>query len=47
VTWNSYFRDYNNGNLQRTKGDLVLFLAGNARPMDSVYVASNSWAVKP
>ncbi|RYG25563.1 prepilin-type N-terminal cleavage/methylation domain-containing protein [bacterium] len=47
VTWNSFFREYTNGNLQRTKSDLVLFLAGNARPMDSQLVASNSWAVKP
>jgi prepilin-type N-terminal cleavage/methylation domain-containing protein len=47
VTWNSYFREYNNGNLQRIKGDLVLFLAGNARPMDSVDVASKAWAVTP
>lgn len=47
VTWNPFFRDYQGGVPVRTKSDLVLFLAGNARPMDSVEVASKSWAIKP
>ena len=47
VTWNPFFRDYTNNTLMRTRGDLVLFLAGNARPMDSVDVANKSWAIRP
>jgi prepilin-type N-terminal cleavage/methylation domain-containing protein len=47
VTWNGFFRDYVNGAPQHIKQDLVLFLAGNARPMDSAYVASEAWKVKP
>ncbi len=47
VTWNGFFRDYVNGSPQHLKQDLVLFLAGNARPMDSANVASQAWAVTP
>ena len=47
VTWNPFFRDYANGALTHGKGDLVLFLAGNARPMDSFEVARQSWAIRP
>ncbi len=47
VTWNSFFRDYQNGAPIHQKQDLVLFLAGNARPMDSANVASQAWAVTP
>lgn len=47
VTWNGFFRDYNNGSPQHIKQDLVLFLAGNARPMDSANVALQAWAVTP
>jgi prepilin-type N-terminal cleavage/methylation domain-containing protein len=48
VTWNSFFREYNNGVLSRGgKRDLVLFLAGSARPFDSVTVAERAWQVEP
>lgn len=47
VTWNGFFRDYVNGAPQHIKQDLVLFLAGNARPMDSATVATKAWAVTP
>ena len=49
VTWNPFFRDYQAGTTTPThgKGDLVLFLAGNARTMDSFNVANQSWAIKP
>ena len=47
VTWNPFFRDYANGAPTHGKGDLVLFLAGNARPMDSFEVARQSWAIRP
>jgi len=47
VTWNPFFRDYTGGAPGHVKQDLVLFLAGNARPMDSADVASKAWAVTP
>lgn len=47
VTWNSYFRDYQDGVPSRSKRDLVLFLGGSARPFDSREVAEKSWQVKP
>jgi len=47
VTWDSYFRDYQDGVVQRTKKDIVLFLGGSARPYDSAAVAAASWMVTP
>lgn len=48
VTWNSFFRSYDgNGNLERTRNDIVLFLGGNARPFDSADLAERSWRVLP
>jgi prepilin-type N-terminal cleavage/methylation domain-containing protein len=48
VTWNSYFRDYDAGNLpQRNRNDIVLFLGGAARPYDSRDLAERSWRVLP
>jgi prepilin-type N-terminal cleavage/methylation domain-containing protein len=48
VTWNSYFREYDaSGVPTRSKRDIVLFLGGSARPMDSVDVASAAWAINP
>lgn len=49
ITWNSFFRDYDTaGNPTRPgKRDIVLFLGGAARPMDSVDVAERSWQVRP
>lgn len=47
VTWNSFFRDTNGGVPTRTKNDIVLFLSGQAKPYDSVEVASRAWQVQP
>jgi len=49
VTWDSWFREYDSsgGTPTRTKRDIVLFLGGSARPMDSLQVFSNSWKVMP
>lgn len=44
VTWNSFFRDYQNGLL--TNGgskDIVLQLNGSARPVDSKLMSERSW----
>ena len=48
VTWNSWFRDYDsNGNALHERQDIVLFLAGDARPFDSASVVSQAWKVMP
>ena len=47
VTWDSNFRDYQDGVVQRTKKDLVLFSGGSARAYDSAAVAAASWMVTP
>lgn len=48
VTWNSFFRDYDtNGNVQRVKKDIVLFLNGGARPYDSAEVFIKSFKTLP
>jgi prepilin-type N-terminal cleavage/methylation domain-containing protein len=44
VTWNTFFRDYSNNQL--TNGgskDIVLFLNGSARPVDSRLMAERAW----
>jgi prepilin-type N-terminal cleavage/methylation domain-containing protein len=47
ITWNSYFRDYNNGVPSRAKNDIVLYLSGGARTYDSVDVSQRSWRAMP
>lgn len=47
VTWDSYFRDYSGGTLQRNKNEIVLFLNGNAKPYDSADMASKSFRTLP
>jgi prepilin-type N-terminal cleavage/methylation domain-containing protein len=47
VTWDSNFRDMENGDVQHTKKDIVLFLGGSARPYDSAYMAVESWKATP
>jgi len=49
VTWDSWFREYDSTGATptRTKRDIVLFLGGSARPMDSLQVFANSWKVMP
>ncbi len=47
VTWNSFFREYENGIPTRTKRDIVLYLGGSARATDSRTVAENAWQVRP
>ena len=48
VTWNTYYRDYTNNFL--TNGgskDIVLFLGGSARPLDSKQMSERSWRMMP
>ena len=48
VTWNTYYRDYTNNFL--TSGgskDIVLFLGGSARPLDSKQMSERSWRMMP
>lgn len=49
VTWDSWFREYDSSgaNPTRTKRDIVLFLGGSARMMDSADVFAKSWQVTP
>lgn len=48
VTWDSWFRDYDSGNLPiRAKKDFVLFLGGSTRPYDSAMISDRSWRVTP
>lgn len=47
VTWNSYFRDFQNGAVTHTTRDIVLFLGGAAKPYDSADVADRSWRILP
>jgi len=49
VTWDSWFREYDAGAAtpSHTKRDIVLFLGGSARMMDSFTVFNNSWKVMP
>jgi prepilin-type N-terminal cleavage/methylation domain-containing protein len=48
VTWNTYYRDYTNNFL--TNGgskDIVLFLGGSARALDSKQMSERSWRMMP
>lgn len=48
ITWDSFFRDYNpDGTPAHVKKDLVLFLGGGARTVDSARMSAESWQVTP
>lgn len=47
ITWDSYFRDYSGGNVQRNKNEIVLFLGGAAKPYDTVDARDRSWRMLP
>jgi prepilin-type N-terminal cleavage/methylation domain-containing protein len=48
VTWDSFFREYDEfGSVKPGKRDIVLFLGGSARPMDSIAVSTRAWKVQP
>jgi len=48
VTWNSFFREYDsNDAVISGKRDMVLFLGGSARPIDSIAASTRAWAMKP
>lgn len=48
ITWNSFYREIaTDGKPQRTKGDIVLFLGGGAKPYDSRDVFERSWRILP
>jgi prepilin-type N-terminal cleavage/methylation domain-containing protein len=47
VTWDTFFREYDGNNLQAEKRDIVLFLGGSAKLMNSQDVATKAWAVQP
>jgi prepilin-type N-terminal cleavage/methylation domain-containing protein len=47
ITWNSYYRDYTGGVVDRNKNDIILFLGGGARPYDSRDLSERSWRVLP
>lgn len=43
VTWDSFFRDYDNNLPTRSKRDIVLTLGGGAKPVDSKDMSDLSW----
>jgi len=47
VTWCSYHRSYNGDVPTRAKNDLVLFLTGNVKPMDSLDMYESPYTVRP
>jgi len=47
VTWDTFFREYDAGELDHVKSDLVLFLEGNAKLYDSALMATISWKATP
>jgi prepilin-type N-terminal cleavage/methylation domain-containing protein len=47
VTWCSYHRSYNGDVPTRAKNDLVLFLTGNVKPMDSSDMYESPYTVRP
>jgi prepilin-type N-terminal cleavage/methylation domain-containing protein len=47
VTWCSYHRSYNGNVPTRAKNDLVLFLTGNVKPMDSSDMYESPYTVRP
>jgi len=49
ITWDSYFRDYNQDNsvTPAEKREIVLFLGGAARPFDATIVYAKAWQTGP
>lgn len=47
VTWNSFFRNWEAGATKHEKRDLVLFLGGGARPVDSADMHDRAWRNLP
>ena len=47
VTWNSYYRNWEAGATKHEKRDLVLFLGGGARPVDSADMHDRAWRAIP
>jgi prepilin-type N-terminal cleavage/methylation domain-containing protein len=47
VTWNDYFRDYNAGQLVKSRRDIVLFLGGGAKAFASNLVDDRAWRIMP
>jgi hypothetical protein len=47
VTWDSFFRNWENGTPRQERRDLVLFLGGAARAFDSLRLHQESWRVMP
>ena len=47
VTWCSYHRSYDGNVPTRAKNDLVLFLTGNVKPMDSSDMYESPYTVRP
>lgn len=48
VTWNTFYRDYTNNMLTNgASKDIVLFLGGAARPIDSKQMSERSWRIMP
>lgn len=50
ITWNSYFRDWNNATPPVPGGgrrDIAIFVGGSARPHDTVELHTKSWRLRP
>ncbi len=47
VTWCSYHRSYRGNQPERARNDLVLFLSGAVKPMDSVEMAQYPYHARP
>lgn len=48
VTWNTFYRDYTNNQLSNGGSkDIVLFLGGSARPLDSKQMSERAWRMMP
>ncbi len=47
VTWCSYHRSYSGGVPTRAKTDLVLFLTGNVKPVDSYEMFQSPYTMRP
>lgn len=47
ITWNGHFRDWSGGVPARGKRDLVLFLGGSVRNVDSRDMNDRSWRMMP
>jgi prepilin-type N-terminal cleavage/methylation domain-containing protein len=47
ITWNSFFRDYGGDVVNRGRRDIILFLGGAARTIDSRAVNERSWRIMP